>query len=211
MGFNCEFMENYNFKKINIKDTIAYIFTYTLLDEIDDELLLWMFKLMPKERQKKANSYKKDLDRKLCIISFALLVLAMEKLFNISRDYDWNYNKNGKPFLKSHPEIFFNISHCKVGVACVIANQEVGIDIQDMIDFDEKLAELICSKNELEIINNSDKKGIELTKIWTKKESYLKMLGIGLIDSLQDIDVYKLDNFYQKIDWQNNYVLSVSI
>ncbi len=206
-----KFLKDYHWENVHIKGKEVYIFKHTSLNKINDEMLKKMLLFMPLERQNKASRYKRKIDRKLCIVSYMLFVLAMQKGFNLCGPYDFLFNENGKPFLKYFPEIYFSISHCEIGVTCAIAKEKVGIDIQDMIPFNIKLAESICSKNELEVINSSINKDLELTKIWTMKESYFKMLGTGLIEPLGNLDVYELDNFYQRINLKEKYVLSVAI
>ena len=160
-------LKDYSLEKIHINGRLISVFTYTSLEQIDDEMLAMMYKIMPIDRQLKAKRYKNKIDKKLCIISYALFVLAMRNTFNIYDSYDFTFNENNKPFLKLFPKIHFNISHCKVGVACAISSEKVGVDIQDIVNYDKKLAASICSQKELETINNSLDKDLELTKIWT--------------------------------------------
>lgn len=206
-----EFLKDHHQEKVYVKGKEVCIFTHTSLNQIDDEMLKIMLLFMPLDRQVKASRYKRKIDKKLCIVSYMLFVLAMNKRFNVHGPLDFSFNENGKPFLKYFPNLYFNISHCEIGVACAIAREKVGIDIQNIIPFDIKLAKSICSENELESINTSVNKDLELTKIWTMKESYFKMLGTGLIQPLGNLEVYELDNFYQKINLKQNYVLSVAI
>ncbi|MBS4535925.1 4'-phosphopantetheinyl transferase superfamily protein [Clostridium sp. D2Q-14] len=206
-----EVLKKYYIEEVIIRGKKVQVFVFTSLDSISDESLKAMLSLMPLERKIKASRYKRKRDKKLCIISYMLFILAMEKGFNIYGPYDFLFNENGKPFLKYFPELYFNISHCKIGVTCAIAKEKIGVDIQDMIPFNIRLAESICSENELRLINNSIDKDLELTKIWTIKESYFKMLGTGLIEPLGNLDICELDNFYQKINLKEKYVLSVAI
>ncbi|KMJ57104.1 hypothetical protein AB685_16885 [Bacillus sp. LL01] len=204
-------LKDYSIEKTHLNGKLINVFTYTALEQINDEMLDMMFKIMPVNRQISAKRYRNELDKKLCIVSYALFVLAMQKTFSIYDSYEFTFNENNKPFLKSFPGIHFNISHCKVGVACAIATEKIGVDIQDIIKYDKKLAAAICSQKEIEMMNKAVDKDLELTKIWTMKESYFKMLGTGLIEPLTDVNVYELDNFYQKINSRENYVLSVAI
>lgn len=206
-----EFLKGYHIEEVLIKGRKVYIFTFTSLDEVSDNLLESMLSSMPLNRQIKASRYKRNTDKKLSVLSYMLFVLAMEKVFKVYGPYDLLFNENGKPFLKYFPEIYFNISHCEMGVACAVAKDNIGIDIQDIISFSIKLGESICSQNELEQINSATNKDLELTKIWTMKESYYKMIGTGLIEPLVNLNVYELDNFYQIINLKEGYVLSVAI
>lgn len=44
------------------------------------------------------------------------------------------------------------------------------------------------------IANPSADPATEFTKMWAMKESYLKMIGVGITQSLSNIDTTKLDN-----------------
>ena len=48
---------------------------------------------------------------------------------------------------------------------------------QEIIPYSEKLANYICNKKELKQIKTSKNKNNELTKLWVKKESYIKLKG----------------------------------
>src|SRR5690606_13728827 len=97
------------------------------------------------------------------------------------------------------------------GVSCVIADETVGVDIQDIIKYNEKLAAAFCSPKELKVFHNAIDKDLTLTKIWTMKESYFKMLGTGLVEPLTALTAYEVGDFYQKINLRENYVLTVAI
>lgn len=97
----------------------------------------------------------------------------------------FGYGKHGKPWLANDATIDFNLSHSEDLAMLAVGNRSpVGIDIEcvkpglvapDLIDMifsqqeKSKLAEL--SSNEMESF---------FFRIWTAKESYLKLLGSGL-------------------------------
>lgn len=39
--------------------------------------------------------------------------------------------ERGKPFFPDHPELHFNLSHCKTAVACAVDASALGVDVQD--------------------------------------------------------------------------------
>ena len=51
--------------------------------------------------------------------------------------------EHGKPFFTLQPKIHYNISHSGKYVVCVIAGEEVGIDIQEHreLDYEKRSAE----------------------------------------------------------------------
>lgn len=91
----------------------------------------------------------------------------------------------GKPYLPDYPEVHFNISHSGQFVACAVCSKPVGIDVQEITPYCPNVAARVCSKAELTQIENSGDKAAEFTKIWTRKEAYLKMLGVGIGVGLQ--------------------------
>ena len=116
-------------------------------------------------------------------------------------EYDIFYNENRKPYIKNNP-IFFNISHSGKYIVCVVSDKEIGVDIQEIV-YKNKVIDRICTVNEKKQAINPE----NFTKMWVKKESYVKKLGIGLSYGLQNVDTTLIDTFdLYKIE---NYYISV--
>ncbi len=111
------------------------------------------------------------------------------------------YNEYGKPYLKNN-EVYFNISHSGIYTVLVTSSSEVGVDIEK-IAMHEKVMAKVCTDEEKKLIKNAE----DFTKIWVKKESYVKFLGIGLSYGLKNVDTLKNNNFIiKKID---DYYISI--
>lgn len=76
----------------------------------------------------------------------------------------------------------FNISHSNSVGAVAISNDEVGLDIEINRELDKNSLILLCNKVNIPITNSLD-----FLNCWTIKESYLKLLGIGLVYDLSNI------------------------
>ena len=109
------------------------------------------------------------------------------------------YNEYGKPYLKNN-EIYFNISHKDNYTVLVTSKKEVGVDIEK-ITFKERLLNKIASNEEKKLIKNAE----DFTKLWVKKESYVKYLGRGLSYGLKNVDTLKLQK-YQIKKYQDYYI-----
>lgn len=142
-----------------------------------ETLSLWAESL-PCDVRKTAERYKKEDDRKKSLICYHLLREALMKDYGIA-DFGFCLSENGKPYLKERNDIFFNTSHCRNGCICVVSDNEIGADIQDIRPFSQRLAEKVCSYDELIRIENSSDKAREFAKIWAMKESFIKMTGDG--------------------------------
>ncbi len=105
------------------------------------------------------------------------------------------YNAYGKPFLKNKP-FYFNMSHCLSYSILAISSKEIGVDIEK-ITMRKNVLERICNEGEKQRIQTAE----DFTKVWVKKESYVKYLGIGLSYGLKNVDTLKLKDFVvQKVD-----------
>ncbi len=79
--------------------------------------------------------------------------------FNIN---EIKISKSGKPYFINNI-IKFNYSHSKNYIACVISNDEIGIDIED---------EFKISKEAVKLYLNNEKNNLRYK--WVKKEAYFK-------------------------------------
>lgn len=148
--------------------------------------------IVPKERVDKIKKLQRNEDKINAYLGYMLLVLGLKEEYDITADLNIDYGYWGKPYIKNKNNIFFNISHTTTGVACGISNRNIGIDIQNYFEFEENLARTFCSYNELMIMNNLEtitEKSKMITRLWCRKESYLKYLGSGLVDNMCDINV----------------------
>lgn len=113
-----------------------------------------------------------------------LLRYVLLQVMNIS-DYEIEYNENGKPYLKNHNEIFFNISHAGDYVVCAVADCEVGIDVEG-ISYDyskyEGVDKYIFTEEEIAELSTMDypERAEYFYDLWTQKEAFAKCLSIGM-------------------------------
>ena len=138
------------------------------------------------QRREQALKFKHEQGRRLCVLAYQLLKQALCEEYGITENPIFDYNENGKPSLHGHPEIFFNLSHCKDAVACVVSHQPVGIDVESLRQYSESLAEYCMNDEELRQINSSDSPDREFVRLWTMKEATIKLLGTTISDGLKD-------------------------
>ena len=111
------------------------------------------------------------------------------------------YNEYGKPYLKNK-RLYFNISHSGDYTAIVIADKEVGLDIQK-ITYKERVIRKCFTEDEKKKCHNSN----DFTKIWVKKESYVKCKGMGYSYGLKNVDTTKIRGF--KLRKYKDYYISI--
>lgn len=145
-----------------------------------------MLPRLPQWRRQKALSYRRDIDRFLCAKSFLMLEDMLREGFGLEKCPEFSFGSCGKPFFRDFPDIHFNISHCRRGIACMADTGPVGVDIEE-IHYHEDLADVVLSPVELSIVLASDERDVKFTELWTLKESFLKLTGEGLRDDMRDI------------------------
>ena len=88
--------------------------------------------------------------------------------------------EHGKPFFTLQPKIHYNISHSGKYVVCVLAGEEVGIDIQEHreLDYEKGLQKLVPVSLLHEILESDHIKEAFYNQ-WVLREAYMKWTGEG--------------------------------
>ncbi|MBQ9267350.1 MAG: 4'-phosphopantetheinyl transferase superfamily protein [Clostridia bacterium] len=165
------------------------LYVFDKFDLITEESLEDMILEMPPERQEKVRKYKRIEDKKACALGYYLLCQGLKEEYGIEHP-TLEYHEFGKPYLKEHKEIFFNISHTKHIAACVIANTEVGVDVEEVREYSPLLLDKILNEEEKANLKNDN----DFFKYWTIKEAVCKCEGTGIANfDFQNIDYTKYD------------------
>jgi len=157
-----------------------------IFDEIDKLEDLPM-DFLSDERREKALKHRSPLGRKLSVGVSLLLCLALKEEYSIEEAVEFGYNEDGKPFLKDHPHIHFNLSHCKKALACAVSDSEVGVDVQDIRPVSDKVAKRVLTENEYAGYKAAQVPEDYFCRIWAVKESFLKQTGQGIRGDLRKI------------------------
>lgn len=173
---------------ISLDSDEIIIYTIYLPDFIDLKSDLSQF--LTSKELKKAQRFFKEIDRNRFIIYRSILkfILAAHTKLNVKNIYlDYHFNK--KPYLASHPWLFFNISHSEDFAAIAVSKKNVGLDIEYMskdFNFTSLLPDVFDDNQVLEIQNAVDKKHAFYTS-WTRKEAFVKALGKGIDEDFKYI------------------------
>ena len=209
-GAPCHFCDDSQVCKHNIQKGFGMYKLYAFFDleQLNSETLERCMQYLPEERRAKALRYRREIDRKLSVASYLLLIYALHREFQLSAP-TIAYTQKGKPYLQDYPDLHFNISHCPRGCVCAVSDQPIGVDIQDIRPFSQNVANYCCSAGELLLLKQSAEPAACFAQMWSMKESYLKMTGEGIGRSLTTIDT---TGPYRAIhtSYTNNCYLAVS-
>lgn len=145
-------------------------------------------------------------------------IRSNELLKNILKDY-YNIinpviikNDSGKPYLKDL-DLYYNISHSKDLLVIAFNETEIGVDIEyhNNLRRFEKLVNHYFFNDE-QLIYDKTKSLDYFYLIWTKKESYSKFIGTGIIGYFNNLPSnYRLKTLSYKIKFiEDYYTLSIS-
>lgn len=154
---------------------------------------IWSFNLetalreISEQRREQALKFKYEQGQRLCVLAYQLLKQALKEEYGITENPVFEYNEHGKPSIVGHPEIFFNLSHCKEAAVCAISDQPVGIDVESIREFKESLMRYTMNDDETEQITQSAQPDASFISLWTMKEATLKLLGTGISSDLKTV------------------------
>ena len=167
-----------------------------------------MLPLVNEQRREQALRYKHLFGQFACLKSWLMLAKLLKQLE--INDLEMSYNEHDKPYLVHHPDIHFNLSHCKNGIAVVVDNAPVGIDIESFRRDNEALIRRTMNETETEAIQASACPTAAFTQFWTMKEAVLKLRGTGIVDDLHGVldgCGYRLESH---IDMEKQYAWTVA-
>ena len=136
-------------------------------------------------------------DKQRFIICRGILKHIMAKHLGLEvNDIILAKDHNKKPFLLSHPNFFFNVSHAENYAVIAIDINTIGIDIECTDkDFDYMtIVPSVFSKSEIDVINTTKTQKLTFYKFWTRKEAIVKATGKGIDDNFKDIP--SIDGFH---------------
>ena len=146
-------------------------------------------------RQQKIAILRNDRDRNRSLGAGLLLDHGLAVYGLQERSVEYDIGQWGKPALKYHPEICFSLSHSGDYAICTIGDRPVGNDIEHVREGRLKVANRFFAEEELawlyEAETEEERTG-RMFRLWTMKDSFLKVIGRGMSLSLKDF-VIRMD------------------
>ena len=154
--------------------------------------------LLTSDEQERANRFVFDRDREKYIAARGTLRLLLSRyLHTLPEQIQLRYGPQNKPYLaekNTQPLLQFNLAHShNLAVYAVTRRQELGVDIEALrpLDDKEQIARRFFSTAEYNTLVSlpEEQKLTGFFNCWTRKEAYLKALGDGLTQPLDQFSV----------------------
>lgn len=162
--------------------------------------------ISPYRRQKIALLKSAD-DKKRSLAAAIALNAALQVHGLEERMMEYDLGFKGKPYFRYNPEHHFSLSHSGNYAICSMGGCEVGNDIEKIRAGRERVAERFFTKEELDWIHEAEQpeeKEERIFRIWTMKESFLKVTGWGMSLPLKDFTVMVKENGNTHIHHKTN-------
>lgn len=169
--------------KVSENKGIVLLFECEHINELEYKKIL---KYVSEYRRNKSERYNCYQDRVLSVIAEFSLVYLMKKYFNLnSESYTILRQDRGKPYFAEKGMPKFNMSHTRNLVAVLIADTEIGIDVEKIknqtVESIKRIMKFAFTSDECKYIESRKEDQIKcFYSIWTYKEAYCKMTGQGL-------------------------------
>ncbi|MBR5127216.1 MAG: 4'-phosphopantetheinyl transferase superfamily protein [Roseburia sp.] len=152
---------------------------YAKIPVFSEKELQKVLQFLPRERMERIERTKLMQSKLQSVAAGLLLEYALREFGIESRNLTFIKNADGKPAIAEYPDFHYNLSHAKEYVALVTDCHAVGIDIEYLRVGYQRLVSRFFSEEEQSALSAhwSDE---DFTRIWTRKESYLKASGYGM-------------------------------
>ena len=154
---------------------------------------IWDFDLgaalqeISEQRREQALKFKFELGQRLCVLAYQLLKQALREGYGIKENPIFEYNEHGKPSIAGHPEIHFNLSHCKEAAVCAVNDQPVGVDVESIREYRESLVNYTMNDEEIAQIKSAENPAATFIRLWTMKEATTKLIGTGISNDMKTV------------------------
>lgn len=190
-------------------------YKYDIRDLTDEEYTYW-YSLMNVDKKKRVDRYRFFDDKKRTVAGEMLARQAVAEWCSIAPEsITFAIGEYGKPYTENL-DVEFNISHSGDMVVCVVDDNPVGIDIEQIRSIDLTVAKRICTDEELlylfghtptweDIVYTTNVTVLKrFFELWTKKEAFVKCLGNG-VESIKT----NIQNKFVQSFVVENYIISI--
>lgn len=170
------------------------IYTYYIdVTQFEDETLFKeAWNLLSPCRQEKITRVRHRKDKHRSLGAGIALDYALKRYGLKEMDMEYAFGEWGKPSLRDYPDIHFSLSHSGDYAICSIGDVPVGNDIEHVRGGRLKVADRFFAPEELTFlyaVQDEEEITQRLFRIWTMKESFLKVTGKGISLPLRDFAV----------------------
>jgi 4'-phosphopantetheinyl transferase len=145
------------------------------------------------ERDKTARFRTLDLQQRYSRCRSALRLILGRYVNQAASALNFDYGQYGKPELQDH-RLQFNVSHSGDHALIAVSHHTLGVDLEHInrknTDIDGMI-EMVCHPTEKAALHKlpESEKALAFYRLWTQKEAYCKMSGLGLQQAMPAVQL----------------------
>lgn len=181
----------------------------------EEALFRFWMERMPASRRRKVLAMRHAESQRLRLGVGILLFQALERR-GIPGNEEVAEGEFGQPYLPGHPEWRISLSHAGTRALCAVSDRAVGCDVEEMGRGSPDLVRRFFHPEEqqaLEAEKDPEAWDRLFTRLWTRKESYLKATGRGIQDPLEGFSALESGHgiIYGEKDLAEGYCFSCCV
>lgn len=189
-------------------------YKYDIRNMNNDDYEYW-YSLMSDEKKQRVDAFRYKDDKKRTVAGEMLVRKALSGIYYLPCEYFSFYTQeHGKPCVRNFDKKF-NISHSGDYVVCVVDDDEVGIDIEQIKPVNLKVCKKFFNDDEkfyvFGKIPDEEDYGKEADEdmcrrffeVWTYKEACVKLKGTGIAD------IHSVFDFERHTEVSDGYVITI--
>lgn len=153
---------------------------YSSISGLSDARGNELYSSLPQWRKDLTDKITNAKERRRSIAAGALLVRGLHEMGVDPFTAAVSFNSWGKPYLQDIPHVNFSLSHSGEFVMCAVSDEDIGCDIQQISASRISVANRFFTEQEKIQVSSANDLQAEFTRLWTLKESYVKMMGTGI-------------------------------
>lgn len=184
----------------------------------DDAAFARIYGTLPDWRRRKCDAFRFAADK---FRSAAVWILLREMLAARGVDADAlpvAENEFGKPAFDPSCGLHFSLSHSGERVMAAVSDRPVGCDVEKVGRVGSEVFEACLTAEERAFcaaIPSETERARTFCRLWTRKESYSKAIGVGLSADFASFSVLSdegsLNGEFKDFDWSDGYIGSVFV
>ena len=169
----------------------------------NDEIFTKYYNRLSPYRKEKTDKMRMRKDKNLSLAVGIIIDTYLKRINMNEKDMHYSSEEYGKPYFENLKNLHFNASHSGEIALCAFSDNEVGCDIEIISKSNTDLAKRFFARGEYEFIISTNEKCNDkysqqterFYRIWTLKESFLKLTGEGISNGLDTFEIrFKNDN-----------------
>lgn len=190
------------------------IYMLPILSSFWSETETKLLQYLSSERQQKVMNYVHASDRKLSLYAALTARMGFSQVSGIPvSKLSFSYSTNHKPLLSNNTNYDFSFSHTHNFVLCCISkNGAVGADTEKISAAPFEVMKQVFHPEEIQFVRSAPDWRLDeyFFKIWTRKEAYMKYLGVGLVCDLPSSNILSSAHSLHLSTWKyNDYICSI--